>query len=96
MGCIGHMREHGVDLIEAEHTYADDWMDDVNARAGKSVFRTCDSWYVGANIPGKPRVFMPRPGFPSYVDECERVAANGYKGFVLSRVDALDRPTPSM
>jgi hypothetical protein len=44
----------------------------------------CNSWYLGANVPGKPRVFMPLPGFPTYVEKCNDVAAKGYEGFVLS------------
>ena len=46
--------------------------------------RRCNSWYLGANIPGKPRVFMPLLGFPPYVEKCDEVAAKGYEGFVLS------------
>ena len=46
---------------------------------------TCSSWYLGANVPGKPRVFMPYiGGFPKYVQKCNDVAANGYEGFVLA------------
>ncbi len=47
------------------------------------MFLTCNSWYLGANIPGKPRMFMPLVGFPAYADKCAEVAAKGYKGFVL-------------
>ena len=46
--------------------------------------RRCNSWYLGANVPGKPRVFMPLVGFPPYVEKCDEVAAKGYEGFVLS------------
>jgi cyclohexanone monooxygenase len=46
---------------------------------------TCSSWYVGANIPGKPRVFMPYiGGLPAYIQACEKVVANGYEGFALA------------
>ena len=45
---------------------------------------TCSSWYLGANIPGKPRVFMPYiGGFPAYIAACETVVKNGYEGFAL-------------
>ena len=60
----------------------DAWVSHVNELADASLRSTTDSWYVGANIPGKPRVFMPYiGGFPKYVDMCERVVANGYEGF---------------
>jgi cyclohexanone monooxygenase len=39
---------------------------------------------MGANVPGKPRVFMPLPGWPPYVEKCDEVVANGYEGFVLA------------
>jgi len=81
--CILHMRDHGYDVIEAEADAVDAWVAHVNAVADRTIFPTCNSWYVGANIPGKPRVFMPLPGFPAYVQRCDAVAANGYEGFRL-------------
>ena len=44
----------------------------------------CNSWYTGANIPGKPKIFMPYLGYPSYVEKCNEVVAAGYEGFALS------------
>ena len=55
----------------------------VNEVAGMTLYTRCNSWYLGANVPGKPRVFMPYIGFPPYVEKCNAVAANGYEGFVL-------------
>lgn len=61
------------------------WNGEVGKSANITLRSTCSSWYVGANIPGKPRVFMPYiGGFPTYVEHCRDVVANGYKGFVLS------------
>jgi len=60
------------------------WVDHVNSEADTYLYPQCNSWYVGANIPGKPRVFMPLPGFPDYVKHCERVVADCYQGFLLS------------
>ena len=61
------------------------WVAHVNEVAGRTLRYTCSSWYLGANIPGKPRVFMPYiGGFPPYVQKCDEVVANGYEGFVLS------------
>ena len=53
--------------------------------AGNTLRSTCSSWYVGANVPGKPRVFMPYiGGFPVYIEKCRDVAGKGYEGFVVS------------
>jgi cyclohexanone monooxygenase len=52
--------------------------------ASGTLLLSCNSWYVGANIPGKPRVFMPYLGFPPYVEKCNDVVAKGYEGFVLT------------
>ena len=50
-----------------------------------TLYPLADSWYTGANIPGKPRVFMPYiGGLPAYIQACERVVANGYEGFALA------------
>lgn len=84
MDCIAHLREVGADTIEPTLASEDAWVDHVNEVAQISLRSTCSSWYVGANIPGRPRVFMPYiGGFPVYVTKCNEVMANGYKGFVL-------------
>ena len=83
--CLVHQREHGLDLIEAETAAEDAWVSHVNETADLSLRSTCSSWYVGANVPGKPRVFMPYiGGHPAYVEKCDAVAENGYEGFTLS------------
>ncbi len=51
--------------------------------ADSTLYPTCNSWYLGANVPGKPRVFMPLLGFPPYVEKCNEVKARGYEGFAL-------------
>ena len=56
----------------------------VNRVADETLYTNCDSWYLGANIPGKPRVFMPLVGFPPYAEKCRQVVAQGYQGFILS------------
>ena len=61
------------------------WVGHNTEVAGLTLRSTCSSWYVGANIPGKPRVFMPYiGGFPAYVKKCEQVAAAGYEGFAMA------------
>ena len=69
--------------IEAELKAEDDWVDHVNAKADRTLFPGCNSWYLGANVPGKTRVFMPLLGFPGYVRRCNQVAENDYEGFVV-------------
>ena len=60
------------------------WVAHVGDLASQTLRYTCGSWYLGANVPGKPRVFMPYiGGFPRYVAQCSDVAANGYEGFTL-------------
>jgi cyclohexanone monooxygenase len=51
--------------------------------AARTIYLGCNSWYLGANIPGKPRIFMPLFGFPAYVQKCAEVQQQGYPGFQL-------------
>jgi cyclohexanone monooxygenase len=81
--CIVHLRDRGLAWIEALPDAAEAWGEHVNDRAAKTIYPTCDSWYVGANIPGKPRVFTPYLGFLPYKEKCDEVAAGGYEGFRL-------------
>ena len=82
--CIRYMVDHRQVSIEATEDAQDAWVAHVNEVAGGTLAVTCHSWYLGANIEGKPRVFMPLPGFPPYVKKCKEVVANEYEGFVLS------------
>ncbi len=74
----GHAR------IEPEVAAENEWVEVVNMRANATLFPKCNSWYLGANVPGKPRVFMPYIGFPDYVAHLTQVAANDYRGFRAS------------
>ena len=82
--CIRWMRQHGRQSIEATPQAQEAWVGHVNAVADGTLFPTCNSWYLGANVPGKTRVFMPLLGFPPYVQRCNEVAASGYEGFALT------------
>jgi cyclohexanone monooxygenase len=82
--CLAYLDDQGHTTIEASLDAQDAWVDFVNSVAGFTLFPTCNSWYLGANVPGKTRVFMPLPGFPTYADKCEQVVADGYEGFVLT------------
>lgn len=82
--CLMTLREKGAATIEAEKQAQNDWVDHVNLTSETSLRSTCSSWYVGANVPGKPRVFMPYiGGYPAYAKICEDVADSGYDGFTI-------------
>jgi len=79
--CLCYMERHGHREIEPTEEAETDWVAHVNEVASGYVYPTCNSWYLGANVPGKPRVFMPHVGFPAYRERCEQVVAAGYEGF---------------
>jgi cyclohexanone monooxygenase len=81
---IDHLKRNGLGRIEATVEAQDDWVEFVNLVASLTVYPSCNSWYLGANVPGKPRVFMPLIGFPTYVERCDTIVAAGYEGFVCS------------
>jgi cyclohexanone monooxygenase len=84
--CLAHMRAHDYTRIEPDRQAQDTWVQHVNDVADSTLYPLANSWYVGANIPGKPRVFMPYVGgFAGYKRKCDAVAAGDYQGFVLSR-----------
>jgi cyclohexanone monooxygenase len=81
---MGHMRDTGARTVEPRVEDEDQWVDHVNEVSLVSLRSTCSSWYVGANVPGRPRVFMPYiGGFPVYVQKCNEVMDGGYDGFVI-------------
>ena len=83
--CIAHMSDIGAETIEPTLEAEDAWVDHVNEVSEISLRSTCSSWYVGANIPGTPRVFMPYiGGFPVYVQKCNNVMTKGYEGFKIN------------
>ena len=80
--CMAHVLAKGGTAVEAEEEAQEEWVAHVNEVASKTIFPTANSWYMGANIPGKPRVFMPYlGGAATYSATCERVAQSGYEGF---------------
>ncbi|KAA0084795.1 NAD(P)/FAD-dependent oxidoreductase [Mycolicibacterium sp. P9-64] len=81
---IQYLEEHGCAAIEATAQAVDEWNAECARRAGATLFTEANSWYLGANVPGKPRVFMLFiGGFGVYLDICNEVAESGYKGFAL-------------
>jgi cation diffusion facilitator CzcD-associated flavoprotein CzcO len=83
--CIDYMRKHDIATIEPKPDAVDAWVAHVNEAANATLLvQAKHSWYLGANIPGKPRVFMPYAGgMIRYREKCDAVAANGYEGFAL-------------
>jgi cation diffusion facilitator CzcD-associated flavoprotein CzcO len=84
--CIATMRERGLERIEPEPAAVEKWVAHVNDAANATLLpQAKHSWYLGANVPGKPRVFMPYAGgMAHYRGICNDVAAKDYEGFVLS------------
>ncbi|MGI9520855.1 MAG: flavin-containing monooxygenase [Hyphomicrobiaceae bacterium] len=85
--CIAHMMREGLARIEATEEAVDDWVEHVNDAANATLLPLVKhSWYLGANVPGKPRVFMPYTGGMAYYRQhCNEIAADGYRGFMLTR-----------
>ena len=82
---IVHLNEAGLNAIEPTRQAQDAWVDHVNEIASYTLFPKANSWYMGANVPGKTRVFMPYAGgLDVYRVKCADVAANDYEGFTLS------------
>ena len=82
---MAHLRSTKHSRIDVAPAAEAAWVQHVADVAEPSLRPSCNSWYVGANIPGKPRVFMPfMGGVPAYRRKCEQVVARGYEGFVIS------------
>ena len=84
--CLRHLKANAFARIEAAPDAEDKWAAHVNEVADATLYPRANSWYVGANIPGKPRVFMPYVGgVAAYRKKCDQVAATDYEGFRLTR-----------
>jgi cation diffusion facilitator CzcD-associated flavoprotein CzcO len=82
--CLEYLRAHRIDQIEAEEPTTLAWTEHVREVAQATLFPTAPSWYTGANIAGKPRVFLSYlGGVEPYRQRCDEVAAAGYSGFNL-------------
>jgi cation diffusion facilitator CzcD-associated flavoprotein CzcO len=85
--CIAKMREEGKTTIEAQPEAQEQWGAHVNEIANMTLMPSANSWYMGANIAGKPRTFLPYlgpEGVGGYRKKCDEVAAKGYEGFALA------------
>jgi cyclohexanone monooxygenase len=83
--CIDHVSSRQAKSIEATSEAEENWVHHVNDVAHTTLYPNCNSWYLGANVAGKPRVFMPYIGVNTYVEKCKEVVANGYEGFRIAR-----------
>ena len=83
---LDEMRTSGQREVEALADAQDEWAEHVTSQAGPiQVHESCTSWYLGANVPGKVRVYMPYAGgLNVYRDHCAEVTAGGYAGFALA------------
>ncbi len=85
LDCLGHLRANGFEVIEPTETAEAGWVQHVNDCADITLYREANSWYMGANVPGKPRVFLPYcAGVDFYHLSCDEVVARDYLGFTLS------------
>jgi len=85
--CLEHMRAHGLTTMEASGDAQNRWVEHVASLVDGTmrVHESCTSWYVGANIPGKTRAYLPYAGgFNVYSELCRKVAEAGYEGFALA------------
>ena len=88
--CIAHLDRNGIDRIEATEAASENWQAEVDSAAKATLlYDIPHSWYLGANVPGKPRVFMPYAGgFGKYRGICDEVAQEGYRGFALGALQS--------
>jgi cyclohexanone monooxygenase len=83
--CLGHLRRRGLSRIEAEPEAQAAWVEKCHALAAATFYPEAASWYMGANVPGKPRVMLPFVGgVGTYRGICNEIAAKGYEGFRLA------------
>ena len=83
--CVSYMRGRGFEAMEAKRDAEDNWVAHVNEVAATTLYPQANSWYMGANVPGKPRIFMPYiGGVGPYRQICDDVAAKGYEGFAMT------------
>eukprot|EP00469_Lotharella_globosa_P006704 CAMPEP_0167786328 /NCGR_PEP_ID=MMETSP0111_2-20121227/8724_1 /TAXON_ID=91324 /ORGANISM="Lotharella globosa, Strain CCCM811" /LENGTH=565 /DNA_ID=CAMNT_0007677683 /DNA_START=22 /DNA_END=1719 /DNA_ORIENTATION=- len=81
---VKHMRDTGAQVVMPTEAAEREWTDMNTAMGNMTLFPKANSWYMGANVPGKPRMILPfMGGFKTYIDMCDEVAANGYTGLIF-------------
>ena len=82
VSCIAYMEKNGLERVDADEAAQVAWAHEVADMADKTLYTKADSWYMGANVPGKPRVFLRYiGGLDRYVERCDQIVADGYAGF---------------
>ncbi|MEM9562684.1 MAG: alpha/beta hydrolase fold domain-containing protein [Actinomycetota bacterium] len=85
---LADLRDNGLGVIEPTPTAEAGWVQHVNDCADITLYPQANSWYMGANVPGKPRVFLPYiGGVDAYRQVCDDVVEQGYLGFELGPAD---------
>ena len=88
--CIAHMLDNGIATIEPDRNAEAAWSDEVQAVGARTLYPLARSWYMGDNVPGKPRRFLIYAGgFDTYAARCAEVASAGYPGFLLDRQTSI-------
>lgn len=82
--CLAYLKKSQLTCIEGDQKAESEWVSHVNDVANQTLYHKCNSWYLGANIPGKSRIFMPYIGVPAYKKKCDDVAAKNYEGFTIT------------
>ena len=94
--CIVYMRDRDLVSIEAKMDAEEKWVAHVNEVAHTTLYPQANSWYMGANIPGKPQIFMPYiGGVGVYRQICNDVAAKGYEGFAMTAAERVQKMAAS-
>ncbi len=91
-GLLAHLGREGLATVEPTREAEDEWVKEVQRVAGRTLYPRAASWYMGANVPGKPRLFMPYVGgVGTYRELCDGVAARRYPGFAFAAQGAVAR-----
>jgi cyclohexanone monooxygenase len=79
--CLSYLKRNGHDTIEADAEAQKQWTNQIRVMADATIYVLENSWYMGSNVPGKPRVFVCHMDFPKYIEECRRSQELNYHGF---------------
>jgi len=88
--CVTHLRKHGHGAVEPTRAAEESWEQEVTNLANKTLFPRTDSWYTGANIPGKPRQFCVHVAGPAYFQRIRDIAAKDYEGLVFEAACTIE------
>jgi len=88
--CMRHLEAEGLSVIETTREAEADWDHEINAIADHTLYPRTNSWYMGANVPGKPRQFLGHLRGSQYFDRLTEVAENGFDGFVFEKPTVTD------